>query len=308
MPEYGSTTVCRVLAVLPVLSLLWTAQSASADFGPKLMSRVRIAVQLDGHPLPDGTTAALLAPSPWSSGGPANAAARVPELVVPWTDDSGKQWNYAGYLWGGKFNDGAVTFHGFMDYEFRQPPIQGLPSIVRLAVYDPQTERLYVTDPASPGQYFALMRAEFSSDGLRDLTSVPIPFWHRLDFWKALLITLIVECLIVVRVVRSRDEPDGDQNAEPARRKTRLIRVCLLVNLLTLPLVWFFGGEFLYQFGFWLGTAAFLGLEVMAFVIEAIFYSGVLTASSKTSRLPWPIALQASLFANLTTFLLGFVL
>jgi hypothetical protein len=294
--------------VLPLLSLLWTSQSACADFGLKLMTNVRVDIKLDGQTLPDGATAALLAPSPWSTGGPANAAARVPKLVVPWHDDTGEPWSYAGYLWGGNVQRGSVTFSGFRDYELRQPPIQGLPSIVRLAVYDPQTERLFVTAPARPGQHLALMHAELSSDGSGNLASIPIPFWQRLDFWKAMLITLIVECLIVVWVFRASQKTDGAPTADHSYRRTRIIRTCLLANLFTLPLVWFFGGEFLFRFGFWWGTAAFLGLEALAFLIEAVFYGRILNVFSRTSRLPWSIAVRASLLANLTTFLLGFVL
>ncbi|WP_182868796.1 hypothetical protein [Stieleria mannarensis] len=305
--ENRSNAACRVI-VLPLLVLLGTAQSADADFGLKLMTNVRIDVHLDGRSLPDGAKAALLAPSPWSTDAPVNAAERVPGLVVPWQDEEGEQWNYAAYLWGGDVQKGGVTFSGFWDYRLSDPPIQGLPKIVRLAVYDPRTERLYVTSPASPGQHLALMRAELSSSGSGILDSLLIPFWQRLDFWKAMLITLMVECFIVIWVVCVSRTTDDGQATGRAYRKTRLIRVCLLVNLLTLPLVWFFGGEFIFRFGFWWGTATFLGLEAMAFLIEAVFYRGVLTTSDRTSRLPWSIALRASLLANLTTFLLGFVL
>lgn len=298
----------KVLFVTSWILLLSNAATARADFGPKLITRVRITAQLNGRPLPDNATAALLSPAPQAGDGPANASKRVPGLVVPWKDDSGQEWNYAGYLWGGKFEDGAVTFQGFMDYKFHKTAPRGLPSLVRLVVYDPRTERLYVTAPASPGQHLALMQARLRSDGEGELTSIPIPFWQQLDFWKALLITLIVECVIVVRIVRNSPQPEGDNISDRPRRASRLIRVCVLINLLTLPLVWFFGGELLYQFGFWVGTLAFLGLELMAFLTEAVFYRGVFSFYRKESRLPWPVAMRASLLANLTTLLLGFVL
>lgn len=307
-PAYQFQTVLAAFLVMTGLNILGDIQSAFADFGPKPITRVRIAVQLDGRPLPDDATAALLSPAPQAGDGPSNASKRVPGLVVPWKDDSGQEWNYAGYLWGGKFEDGSVTFHGFMDFKFYETAPQGLPSLVRLAVYDPLTRRLHVTPPARPGQHLALMQARLHSDREGELTSIPIPFWQQLDFWKALLITLIVECVIVVRIVRNSPRPTGNNISERPRRAARLIRVCVLVNLLTLPLVWFFGGEFLYQFGFWLGTLIFLGLELMAFLTEAVFYRGIFSFYRRDSRLPWPVTIRASLFANLTTFLLGFVL
>lgn len=286
-----------VAAAVVSVFLVCSAGAARADFGPKLIERVRADVRLDGRPVSDQATAALLAPVEEAGEGPANAAKTVPTLMLPYVDHDGNRWNYAEYLWGGDIQNGTVTFKGFMYMP------GGLPSVVRLAVYDPPSDRLYVTDVAQPGEYLALMRADLKANGTGTLRSLPIPFWQRMEFWKALLITLLVECGIVLLLVsRQPAAPLGEsENRSPSR--PRVVRVCVLANLVTLPLVWLFAGEALFLYGFWLGAAAVLALECAAVLVEAVAYRGI-----RHVRIPWKTAFRASLLANLSTFLLGFVL
>jgi hypothetical protein len=285
----------KLLCITSWILFLSNATTAQADFGPKLIEMIRVEVQLDGNPVSDQATGVLLAPR--SEGGvePANAAKDAPKLTIPYTDENGRKWIYAEYLWGGEFENGVVTFKGF------HLSRHGMPSVVRLAVYRPETETVYITNTAEPGEHICLMAAKLSADGTGSLTDLSVPLWRRIDFWKALLITMAAECLIA-GWVRSRQKPNREPPQDnPRFRLVKLIILCLLVNLFTLPLVWFFGGHFLFTLGRNWGIAVFLGLEFAAFLVEGTAYwrSGLLN----TGR-----AFQVALLANGVSFGLGFFL
>jgi len=176
--------------------------NAYADFGPKPIHQIRVDVRLDGQPIGDDAVGVLLVPAAEGEPAPANAAKKAPELVIPYIDSEGRRWSCGGYLWGGRFRGGAVNFHGFFMLT------DGMPSQVRLAVVLPQSGQQFVTNAVHPARHVAILHAELSTEGHAELRRVPTPIWGRLDFLKALLITLLVECL-VVSVITARGTPNA---------------------------------------------------------------------------------------------------
>ena len=172
---------CAVIAGA-VLTLL--ATSAHADFGPKPINQVRIDVRLDGKPIGDEAIGVLLVPAEEGEELPGNAAKKGPGLVIPYVDGAGRKWSYGGYLWGGAFRDGRIHFHGFFLGS------GGMPSQVRLAVIVPGMEKQLVTNAIRPTVHYAILDAELSADGRAELRTVPTPLWARLDFLKALIVTV----------------------------------------------------------------------------------------------------------------------
>ena len=72
-----------------------------------------------------------------------------------------------------------------------------MPSQVRLAVILPGSGKQLVTNAVQPTAHYAILRAELSTGGRAELRIVPTPLWGRLDFFKALMITLVIECILV---------------------------------------------------------------------------------------------------------------
>lgn len=278
-----------------VIVLIVIGAEAHADFGPKLVQMIRIDVRLEGEPVSNKATGVLLAPASEGGFAPLNAAKEASGLDIPYKDETGRNWNYAAYLWGGKFENGTVNFKGF-EYDNG-----GMPSRVRLAVYDSESEKLYVTEIARPGALLCLMQADLDSDGTGTLKVLAIPFWRRFDFWKALLITIVVECLIVGRIGHQVRQSKQQHQENRKSSLGKLIILCVLVNIFTLPLVWFFGGHYLFTLGRTWGIAAFLGFEVAAFLIEGTTYW-------RSGKLSPVRAYQAAFIANGVSFALGFVL
>lgn len=283
---------CAISACILVIFL---ATSVRADFGPKPIHQVRVDVTLDGQPIGDHATGVLLVPIAESEAVPTNAAKKGPGLEIPYVDSEGQKWSYGGNLWGGRFKDGAVDFSGFYMLA------GGMPSRVRLAVVLPQSGQQFVTNAVSPARHYAILRAELSTEGSAELRRVATPIWERLDFLKALLITLLVECLLVaVIVVRGRPKTDHTGQAKRVSIR-RVVFVCIIVNFLTLPVVWLVTGHYLYECGLPVGLVVFAGMEIAVYVAEGTAY-GLLT------RTGWRTAFLATLIANLTTCMLGFVL
>ena len=284
-------TCCAVIACA-VLTLL--VNDAHADFGPKLIDQVRVDVNLDGRPIGNDAIGVLLVPAEEGVSGPQNAAKQGPGLDIPYVDRDGRKWSYGDYLWGGRFENGAVDFRGFFQGTGR------MPSSVRLAVILPQDGQQFVTNAVRPSRHLALLRAELSTTGDARLQSVPTPLWGRLDFFKALLITLLIECVLVGYIATRR--PTNSPFAKKSRKAdaARVVAVCFIVNFFSLPVLWFVTGHFFFVLGFTKGLQIFLCLEVAVLLAESVAY-GLFT------KLGWKTAFLAALIANVTTCLLGFV-
>ncbi len=283
---------CAIIACGLVAFL---ATNGRADFGPKLIHQVRVDVLLDGQSIGDGAIGVLLVPASEGESAPANAAKSAPGFEIPYVDREGRKWSYGGYLWGGRFRNGAVNFRGFV------AGAGGMPSRVRLAVFLPESGQQFVTNVVRPGRHLAILHAELSTEGVAELHHVPTPLWGRLDFLKGLMITLIVECLFVT-VISARARPKTpDASRAKAKSMRRVVFVCVLVNFLTLPIVWFVTGHYLFVSGLTTGMQVFAVLEIAVFVVEGTAY-GLLT------RVGWRTGFLAALIANLTSCILGFVL
>ena len=251
-------------------------------------------MRLDGKPIGDEAIGVLLVPAKEGEAAPGNAAREAPGLLIPYVDDVGREWSYGGYLWGGSFRGGAVDFHGFV------LGAGGMPSQVRLAVILPGSEKQFVTNAVQPSVHYAIFDAELSTNGRAVLRSVPTPLWGRLDFFKALMITLLIEC-ILVRAIAMRGTVKS-RFAENNRKvgTAWIVAVCVIVNILSLPVLWIVTGHYLFILGFTYGVLIFVFLEVVILLAEGAAY-GLMT------RLSWRTAFRAALSANVTTCLLGFV-
>ena len=281
-------------AAIACAVFLLMGSNVHADFGPKLIEQVRIDVSLDGRPISGDAIGVLLVPAEEGGSAPQNAAKRGPGLAIPYLDSDGRKWLYGGYLWGGRFKDGAIEFRGFSE------GIGRMPSSVRLAVVLPEGGQQLVTNAVRPSQHLALLRAELSTTGDARLQSVPTPLWGRLDFFKALLITLLIECVLVGYIATRR--PTNSPFAKKSRKADAawVVAVCFIVNFFSLPVLWFVTGHFFFVLGFTKGLQIFLCLEVAVLLAESVAY-GLLT------KLGWKTAFLAALIANVTTCLLGFV-
>lgn len=107
-----------------------------------------------------------------------------------------------------------------------------------------------------------------------------------LQLWLiAFLLTLAIECPIVVALLRRADRP------------ARLFALAFFANLATHPLVWFVFPELHLPYLAWLALA-----EVFAFLAEAAFFR--LTVP----RAGWRTALLAALAANASSFVAGLLI
>ena len=175
-----------------------------------------------------------------------------------------------------------------------------MPSQVRLAVIVPGMEKQLVTNAVRPSVHYAILDAELSLDGRAELRSVPTPLWGRLDFFKALMLTLLIECILVRAIVMRGTVKPRFAESNRKVRTAWIVAVCVIVNVLSLPVLWIVTGHYLFIHGFTHGVLIFLFLEVVVLLAEGTAY-GLLT------RLSWRTAFLAALSANITTCLLGFV-
>jgi len=251
-----------------------------ADVGPKIGGFVNVTVTVDGKPLEDkDAVGTLLSLSPKFSDHPQH---------VPMLDDpSGGRWMQAGNLWGGKNEEGRFQFHGFM-------PVGGIPDQVRVAVYLPSQDKVYVTDISPTRPHLVRMSADLHSDGTGTLRLDWPSLWQELPFLQALGITLTVELVIVfvfVSVYRRRKELS----------LARPFRVGIWVNILSLPVVWLIlimGQLTLENLS---GVIAFVGIELLVVLFEGVMYVW-------RGKMSWKSGMAMSFTANTVSAIVGLVL
>lgn len=295
MPMW-SGSLCNSLSCLGLIALVIVSgftKPARADFGPKPQDRQHFAVTLEGGSLPNSRfVAAMLCLRPKLKEQPDNLGAVVPGLKVALPpDDSGDFWTYADYKWGGNGANGQVEFHGFYG---------NVPKIFRIAVYLPFEKRLFLTNEAHTHPLLNRFRVDLASDGTATLTRDESGQWFadglvglaRRGIFFALGITLIVELAVIVSLAIG---------LKKQRLLGRLIIVCLLINLLTLPVLWGIS-----LIGFWLiglraGLALLFLLELAVVWLEGLAYA-------TAGRICWQTALTVALLANAASLLVGMMI
>lgn len=263
------------VSIVTLLILTSAATPALADVGPKIGGFVVVTVTVDGQPLEEkDAVGTLLSLSPKFSDHPQH----VPVL----DDPSGGKWMQAGNLWGGKNENGTFRFHGFM-------PVGGIPDQVRVAVYIPSHDKVFVTDISPTRPHLVRMTADLHADGTGTLKLDWPSLWQELPFWQALGVTLFVELLVVFLFCRKK-------NVAIARP----LRVVIWVNFLTLPVVWLFLIGSQLTLGTLTGVAAFVVVELLAVLFEGGMYRW-------RGKMEWKSAMTVSLIANGMSALLGLV-
>jgi hypothetical protein len=272
-------TSLRLALVAALLAALLAPLPVFADMGPK--PSVVVTVTYQGRPVPDATFQAQMLEC-FAAG--ANSSERQKPLLglekFDLRDPSGCTWQAGRTLiWGGDCVQGSCEF-GYM-----------LPSRFRLAVLLPSQGRLFVSNAVERSGLRADFAADLAADGSATLTPRASPLlerdWTMEGVGLAILLTLAAELAIVLAFVRVTKRP-----------LRRLFIACLIGNLVSVPLVWFFAG-FFYIFG--AAALGFIGLgiaEVVAWLGEAIFYAWF-------GRLRVSRALLLSLVANLASFGIG---
>jgi hypothetical protein len=258
--------------------LAFTAAPAMADVGPKIGGFVVVTVTVDGKPLEDkDAVGTLLSLSPQFSDHPSH---------LPILDDpSGLKWMQAGNLWGGKNEEGRFRFHGFM-------PVGGIPDQVRVAVYLPSQEKVFITDVSPTRPHLVRMTADLHSDGTGTLKLDWPSLWQELPFLQALGITLAVELVIVfVFVYRRRKELS----------LARPLRVGIWANILSLPVVWLVLIMSQLTLGTVIGVFVFVGIELLAALFEGMMFVW-------RGKMTWRSAMAMSFTANALSAIVGLVL
>jgi len=127
-----------------------------------------------------------------------------------------------------------------------------------------------------------LFRFTLSKDGTIE-DNHPLFFAKWLDYFKSLGITILLELLLALVLLR---------NAKVGR--IHLLVLIIAANLITHPLLWYIGSHF---------NLGSLFLETAVFIVEALFLSYFLREKAKTSTV-----LIYALIANLVSWSLGTIL
>lgn len=271
-------------------ALLWGGwcNLARGDAAPK-PDGLHFSITHGGRPLEGEFSAAVLnlQANPQSLKPMTSNAAVVPGLEkgIPADGQSGT-WTYARYVWGGKGRDGQVDFGNF----------NSKPDRIRLAVSLPGQSRLYLSNEAATQPLLTHYRVDLQDDGTATLTRIDTGRWLAdavvgLDehgMLTGLGLTLLVESLVVAIavVVLGKRALLG-----------RMLLLCVVLNILTLPVLWVLAFIGFFVAGFWNGMI-FLGcLEVAVVLFEGVFYAFL-------GKMRWA-GLGLSLVANLASFAAG---
>jgi hypothetical protein len=223
-----------------------------ADAGPPPLrptnpTWIDVRVTRHGEPTRGAWKVVLLVPASRSGGNKGEptiateGAAWLTEHAL--LDASGQTWKVSP---GGErdLEEGGVRFH-FLGRRRPRPPGKDradapFPTLFRLAVYDPATQKLYVTDPAETRQQNAnYFRADLREDGGGSLELLP-QYWPRvivtlgLPLILALALTLATELAIAAPWV-AIFRPGGE------RRYARVLLTTVVANLFTVPALFVLG-------------------------------------------------------------------
>ena len=102
---------------------------------------------------------------------------------------------------------------------------------------------------------------------------------------------LVIELAVVVCILTSLKQTE---------LLSRLVMVCTIANLLTLPAVWVLSLAGFYLARLWAGLVLLLIFEAMAILVEGSAYAWI-------GRLGWRAAFIAAILANAASFLTGII-
>jgi hypothetical protein len=152
---------------------------------------------------------------------------------------------------------------------------------------------VFLTDVAETRPYLTLLKADLHPDGTGLLTATWESLWQRLGLSYGLGLTLLVELSIVVAY--------GRYKGAPLKRLLELLALGMIVNFLSLPVVWFVRLESYSKFGQLRGFGCLLLGEVGATVFEGLAYAW-------PGRLGLRSGLRLSLLANSASLVMGLIL
>lgn len=164
-----------------------------------------------------------------------------------------------------------------------------LPKEFKLAIYLPSQDKIYISNTANKNDFRATYKANILSDGridVQETTSFLIGDTMRkiVPFFIALLVTLILELLVALIYVSVKKLPK------------KILKSVLLVNFITLPIVWFIFPLYEYP------MMAILLAEIFAFIFEG-FFLYLLNKKHLSLRK----AFVLSILMNLLSLAVGFI-
>jgi hypothetical protein len=286
-------------AVSALLLLGAPLASVRGDGGPSLEDpRIRIRVLRGGKPLSASVQFVLLVPqgqgAPTEWRGPQHAEApmrkALQERSLP--DANGGSWGPALARGTAREDLGGVLFNSFRF---------GFPARVRLAVYFPDEDRLFITNEAATRHYITDLTADLSEDGggtLVDSTRGSLAVVLGVlgenvsGMGIALLLTVVLELAVLAACVAI---------ARQWGKIRRLALLCALGNLITLPVVWFLAIYGKVEFDMNRALVVFVCAELAAVCFEGLLYA-------KAGGVRFGPALLWSFLANVASFLVGCVL
>jgi hypothetical protein len=274
--------------------LIFYPALARADAAPKLRNEVVVFVTYQGRPLADvHFDAMLLALVNTSEIHHSRSRRTPPELAkLSLTETDGRHWTPASYEWGGAGKNGQVRFEGFSPPDRLAPGDAWPPKNVRLLI-DLPSEGRFLTDAGETRPYLTLLKADLRPDGTGSLSATWESLWQRLDLSYALGLTLLVELGVVIAY--------GWHKRVSVRRLLNLLALGVMVNVVSLPVVWFVTLESYSQFGQLRGLVCLLLAEMGATIFEGLAYAWL-------GRLGLSSGLWLSLLANAASMFMGLIL
>jgi hypothetical protein len=279
---------CWVLVVF--VHLMLSASLSRADAAPKPQNDVVVYVTYEGRrPADHHFRAALLELVALSDRRGGRTRNTMDLAKLPLTEADGRRWMPAHYEWGGDGANGQVRFQGFHPPDRSDPGGGWPPKYVRLAVYLP-SQGTFLTDVTETRPYLTFLKADLRVDGTGSLLPSWESLWQRLAPLYALAITLFIELSIIVAYGWYRRIP-----------LARLVIVGVIVNVISLPVVWFVTLESYSELGRFWGFGCLLLAELVAALFEGLAYAWL-------GRLGPRAGLCVSFVANAVSMLLGLLL
>ncbi len=282
------------IAVFALAGLLCSMSLAHADMGPNFGPRgdVFISVRFPGD-RPAGKCRTVLL-SPGSTDGlraPKDEKDAIPMLKERLEqNDDGNHWTYCDSYPNPENAEAVRLFFRRVSGGGRG----GFPRFLRLAMYFPAEDKLFLTDPIETSRRdHNRFRATLYSDGTGTLENAEPDSWmEKYYVWEMLVAlagTLVIELSIVALWM-----------AFTKRRATlsRVLLVALAGNLLTVPFVW--GASLVGKVSFDVDTAwlIYALAEIAAFAVEGSLYAWL-------GQLRITNAMLLSFTANCASFLCG---
>lgn len=302
----------RWVGLFPLLGLLPLAlgEAAKADVFFKGRDYVEVELRVDGKPLTEpGVRAAILTIAQIFRDGDDSFTDKsgLPGLEqMPWVDVLGARWSYQGYLSGGHCVDGRVRFDGIGSFS-------GFPEELRVAVFVPSWNKVCVTDQIKIQGPYCYLRADLAADGSGRVAVVKVLPWGGLDLLTAIALTLLVEFLVVI-AYEKKIQADFQRKFDAktltdvefhllasSARLPICLGLCVVLNLLTMPVLWWFVSGVYQDHGATSGHIALAGAEMLAGLSEGLAYAWI-------ARLGLRHGLTLGLIANAISFAVGLLI